>query len=172
MRHSSNLFTFGRCPTRHHMIKIATYENFEMHLPGWSLPKQLQNKVNNKAFFFFKKKKKILKSTLMRFMMLDLSRWNMRRDARFGTICTTSKTWKTPLEEWFFGKVAGFSHICWTLTTKTHLNDVTTYFNPLIQNVQKWPDTLSISCSISWKIFKVCLTIFGYYALTLTSLGF
>ena len=38
-------------------------------------------------------------------------------------------------------------------------------FSPLMHNVPKWSDTLSRSCSICCKIFKVCLTILGYYAL-------
>ena len=38
-------------------------------------------------------------------------------------------------------------------------------FNPLMHNVPKWSDTLLKSCSIYCKIFKVCLTILGQYAL-------
>ena len=38
-------------------------------------------------------------------------------------------------------------------------------FNPLMHNVPKWSDTLYKSCSIFCKIFKVCLTILGHYAL-------
>ena len=38
-------------------------------------------------------------------------------------------------------------------------------FNPLMHNAPKWSDTLKKSCSICCKIFKVCLTILGRYAL-------
>ena len=38
-------------------------------------------------------------------------------------------------------------------------------FNPLMHNVPKWSDRLLKSCSICCKIFKVCLTILGHYAL-------
>ena len=37
--------------------------------------------------------------------------------------------------------------------------------NILMHNVPKWSDTLLKSCTICCKIFKVCLTILGFYAL-------
>ena len=38
-------------------------------------------------------------------------------------------------------------------------------FNPFMHNVPKWSDALLKSCSICCKIFKMCLTILGQYAL-------
>ena len=39
------------------------------------------------------------------------------------------------------------------------------FFNPLMLNVREWSETLYKSCSKCCKIFKVCLTILGHYAL-------
>ena len=49
---------------------------------------------------------------------------------------------------------------CWSLIISKG-----TKINPLIHNVPKWSDTHLKSCSICCKIFKVCLTILGHYAL-------
>ena len=38
-------------------------------------------------------------------------------------------------------------------------------FNPLMHNVPKWSNTLEKSCCKCSKIFQVCLTILGQYAL-------
>ena len=38
-------------------------------------------------------------------------------------------------------------------------------FNPFVYNVLKWSDTVIKSCSLSCKIFKVCLAILGRYSL-------
>ena len=40
-----------------------------------------------------------------------------------------------------------------------------TMINPLMHNVLKWSDTLQKSCSKIYKVFKVCLTTLGHYAL-------
>ena len=37
--------------------------------------------------------------------------------------------------------------------------------NHVKHNVSKWSDTLQKSCSKCCKIFKVCLTILGHYAI-------
>ena len=39
------------------------------------------------------------------------------------------------------------------------------HLNPLMHNVPKWSDTLLKSWNNCYKIFKVCLTILGHYAL-------
>ena len=39
------------------------------------------------------------------------------------------------------------------------------HINPLMHNVPKWSDTLKKTCGKCCKIFKVCLTILGRYAL-------
>ena len=36
--------------------------------------------------------------------------------------------------------------------------------NLLMRNIPKWSDTIQKSCSNSFKIFKMCLTILKYYA--------
>ena len=50
-------------------------------------------------------------------------------------------------------------------SSNCHVRSFFWLFNPLMHNVPKWSDTLQKSCSKCCKLFKVCLTILGHYAL-------
>ena len=57
-------------------------------------------------------------------------------------------------------------YLLWVVVNGSkYLSQLQSSINPLMHNVPKWSDTLEKSCGKCCKIFKVCLTILGHYAL-------